>query len=447
VLSNPTTGGSWSSADLSVATVDASGIVTGVSGGSATISYILPTGCFALATVTVDPLPAAITGGTAVCAGFATTLFSSPTGGTWSSTDTSIARVNSTTGVLSGIVAGNTTITYTLPTGCSITTLATVNPLPPVITGTATVCEAGTTILSNGIAGGTWSSANPALAAINPITGVVNGVAAGTVSISYTIPTGCFNTRIVTVNPLPAPITGTTVICQGRTVTLSSSPTGGFWNSGATAVATVASATGNVTGITAGTAEITYTLPTSCLARRVVTVNAGPSPIVGNPNVCLGSTVTFSDTVLGGVWSSTTPAVATVGTSGVVTGFTLGTSVISYTLPVSGCYSSVVVTVQPLPNVYTVVGGGTYCAGGTGVTIGMSMSEPGVTYSLIYGSSATAFVTGTGSPISFGLHTAAGVYTVQATNSITACRRNMAGSATVVIQPLLTPSVGIATAP
>jgi hypothetical protein len=178
-----------------------------------------------------------------------------------------------------------------------------------------------------------------------------------------------------------------------------------------------------------------------------VTVNAGPSPIVGNPNVCLGSTVTFSDTVLGGVWSSTTPAVATVGTSGVVTGFTLGTSVISYTLPVSGCYSSVVVTVQPLPNVYSVVGGGTYCAGGTGVTIGMSMSEPGVTYSLIYGSSATAFVTGTGSPISFGLHTAAGVYTVQATNGITACRRNMAGSATVVIQPLLTPSVGIATAP
>ncbi len=447
VLSNPTAGGTWSSADLSIATVDASGIVTGVSGGSVTISYILPTGCFALVSVTVDPIPAAISGGTAVCAGFATTLFSSPTGGTWSSTDTAIARVNSITGVLSGVVAGNTTITYTLPTGCSITTLATVNPLPPVITGTATVCEAGTTILSNGIAGGTWTSGNPSLAIIDAITGVVTGVVAGTVSISYTIPTGCFNTRIVTVNPLPAPITGTTVICQGRTSTLSTSPAGGFWNSGATAVATVISATGAVTGITAGTAEITYTLPTGCLAARVVTINPGPSPIVGNPNICLGSTATFSDTVLGGVWSSTTPTVATVGTSGVVTGFTLGTSTISYTLPVTGCYSSVVVTVQPLPNVYTVVGGGTYCAGGTGVTVGLSMSEPGVTYSLVYGSSTTAFVSGTGSPISFGLHTAAGVYTVQATNAITACSRNMAGSATIVIQPLLTPSVGISTAP
>lgn len=56
-LSDATPGGSWSSVPLSVSTVNASGVVTGVTAGSSTIKYTLPTGCAANATIIVDPLP------------------------------------------------------------------------------------------------------------------------------------------------------------------------------------------------------------------------------------------------------------------------------------------------------------------------------------------------------------------------------------------------------
>src|SRR6202007_2143346 len=53
-------GGSWISFTTSVATIDADGTVTGVGPGSATIAYSLGVGCTVSATVSVDPVPAAI---------------------------------------------------------------------------------------------------------------------------------------------------------------------------------------------------------------------------------------------------------------------------------------------------------------------------------------------------------------------------------------------------
>jgi hypothetical protein len=50
-------------------------------------------------------------------------------------------------------------------------------------------------------------------------------------------------------------------------------------------------------------------------------------------SVCVGSTVTLSDATAGGTWSSSNPAVATIGSStGVVTGVSSGTVVITYAL-------------------------------------------------------------------------------------------------------------------
>jgi gliding motility-associated-like protein len=51
----------------------------------------------------------------------------------------------------------------------------------------ATISAGGTIDLDNSLTNGTWSTSNSAIATVNSSTGLVTGVAAGTVSISYTI--------------------------------------------------------------------------------------------------------------------------------------------------------------------------------------------------------------------------------------------------------------------
>ncbi len=88
------------------------------------------------------------------------------------------------------------------------------------------------------------------------------------------------------------------------------------------------------------------------------------------------------------------------------------------------------------PTAFAVTGGGGYCAGGSGVAIGLSGSESGVSYQLKRdGNNVGATVGGNGSPLSFGNQTAAGTYTVLASRSET-CTATMTGSASVSINPL-----------
>jgi hypothetical protein len=91
---------------------------------------------------------------------------------------------------------------------------------------------------------------------------------------------------------------------------------------------------------------------------------------------------------------------------------------------------------------YNVTGGGSYCAGGAGVAIGVSNSQSGIFYQLKNGSVGVGSpVAGTGSAISFGNITTAGTYTVQAITMPAACSKNMIGSATVSVNP--TPNASI----
>ena len=98
----------------------------------------------------------------------------------------------------------------------------TVNPLPANITGPTAVCVSSTIDLDNTTAGGTWSSSNVARATVIAATGIVTGVSAGTVTISYTLGTGCYRSVTVTVRPLPT-LTGATqaAICSGSAATIS----------------------------------------------------------------------------------------------------------------------------------------------------------------------------------------------------------------------------------
>ena len=170
-----------------------------------------------------------------------------------------------------------------------------------------------------------------------------------------------------------------------------------------------------------------------------------PDPISGTKSVCLGAITTLTDAVAGGVWSSLTPSVATVSTTGVVAGLAIGTATIQYTVTnPSGCYNSIgtSVSVIPMPLLFIVTGGGAYCSGGTGVAIGLNGSESGVNYLLVQnGVSTGKLIAGTGSAINFGLQLLAGTYTIIGTNQVTGCSNSMTGSAIISINPLpLTPA-------
>ncbi len=442
-LSNPSAGGSWTSASGAVATVaSASGIVTGVAAGNTTITYTLPTGCLTTTVVTVHPTPAAISGASFVCVGQTTTLSNATSGGSWSSSNATLATVGAGTGIVTGVAVGTPFITYTLPPGgCTAVMLISVNPMPAAITGSTPVCEGATITLSNTVGGGTWTSANGAIATIGSNTGVVTGVLAGTVNMTYTLPGGCFVTAVVTVNPMPAAIGGSNNVCEASSTTLTNSVTGGVWTSSAPSLATVGSSTGIVNGIAAGSLTITYTLPAGCFTTLSFTVNPLPPTITGTLQTCeAGGTSTLANASSGGSWTSSNPSIATIGTTtGLVTGVTAGSVTITYTLP-TGCLTTIGFTVNPLPTVYSVTGGGTFCAGGSGVAVGLSNSQSGVNYQLYVGGSTAVGspVAGTGSAITFGLQTTPGVYTVVATNTTTSCQNNMTSSATVTVTVLPT---------
>ncbi len=79
--------------------------------------------------------------------------------------------------------------------------VVTVNPLPTVTGTSYTMMPAGTITLTGSIAGGNFTSSSTAIATVGGSTGVVTGVSLGTAVITYTLPTGCFGTRIVYVTP------------------------------------------------------------------------------------------------------------------------------------------------------------------------------------------------------------------------------------------------------
>ena len=169
----------------------------------------------------VETLAGIVPATVSICNGSEITLTDATAGGTWSSNNITIATVGATTGIVTGVGPGVTTIQYTMPGGCHASATVTVNPLPDPITGLTTVCVGSTIALADATAGGNWTSDNLTIAIVGATTGIVTGVTAGTANIIYTIPgTGCSVSYEITVKPLPAPITGPTSVCVGSTITL-----------------------------------------------------------------------------------------------------------------------------------------------------------------------------------------------------------------------------------
>ncbi len=275
-LANTVSGGVWTSSNTSIAIVGTSGVITGVSAGTVTISYTTA-GCTpATKVITVNSLPASITGITFTCYGQTTTLTTPVFGGRWKTTDTTIARVDSVTGVVSGISMGVSTITYTGAAGCFTTRNVTVFPLAPIV-GRDTVCVGSSTALTNIVGGGTWVSSNPDNATIDTFSGIVRGMVNGVTLMEYRLPTGCVTKKLVKVLPALPAIGGPFVVCSNSLLVLSDAIPGGTWSTSNPYVADVATTTGVVSGHTADTATITYSV-FGCATSETVTVNPLPTP-------------------------------------------------------------------------------------------------------------------------------------------------------------------------
>jgi sugar lactone lactonase YvrE len=334
-LTDIPSGGVWSSSNAA-ATVSTGGTVSGVSGGTATISYVITTSCgiaTATAAVTINPLPIVgiINGPSNMCAGSYIVLTNSIPGGVWSSSNGNATVAG---GVVGGISAGTDTISYSVTNGCgtiAAAKLITITPPLAAIVGPAGVCEGDAITLSNATAGGNWSTTNTLVATIGSGTGIVNGVAAGTIVITYAVGAGCETATSVTVYPLPAAISGASRVCVNATAVLSDLTPGGSWVSANHSLADIGSATGAVTGVAQGLVSITYTSPNGCFATTLFRIDPLPyaGVITGPDMACLDSVVMLSDTTSGGVWASSN-LFASVSATGTVKGKAAGIDTIRY---------------------------------------------------------------------------------------------------------------------
>ena len=147
----------------------------------------------------VSGLPGPIGGATHICIGSPTTMNDVVSGGTWSSSNTTVATIDPSSGAVTGLSVGSTVFTYTVPTGFVTTTVA-VNPPPTPILGLTTYCNGLSTLLSDSTADGVWTSSNPSVATAGYTTGLVSGISLGTATITYTDTlTTCFTSTVFTV--------------------------------------------------------------------------------------------------------------------------------------------------------------------------------------------------------------------------------------------------------
>ena len=217
---------------------------------------------------------------------------------------------------------------------------------------TATPKDANGTVLTGRVV--TWASSNTAVATVSS-TGLVGGVAEGQATITATSEGQSGTAALTVVVPVasvtvtPAPAT----VVIGQTVQLTATPkdangtvlTGRVvtWASSNTAVATVSS-TGLVTGVAQGQTTITATSETK-IGTAAITVIPVPIASVAvtpaTPTVLLGQTVQLTATpkdangnVLSGrvvTWASDNTTVATVSSTGLVSGVAQGQATITAT--------------------------------------------------------------------------------------------------------------------
>jgi len=329
--------------------------------------------CFNLSSFAIG----SITGTATVCAGDSTLLADATSGGVWTTSDPTVATINSATGMLYGVGTGTVTVQYTIPGVDSTTTTINVLDVPVagLISGGPTICVGTTIVMSDTSVTGFWAASNTNVS-INSI-GEASGNMSGNDSIWYIVTNGCGSdtaVNVVTVLSAPKPnsILGPDTICVRSTVALADSEAGGAWavtNTNA-AITTL----GNITGARVGMDTVLYVITNACgtdTSTLVTTIMNTPrtSPITVTPPtgpgpvaVCVGANIQLADSIAGGTWNTTATNV-TLSATGEVTGLTQGRATILYTTS-NFCGSSnarLNVIVDSLPDPGTVTGPATLC--------------------------------------------------------------------------------------
>jgi uncharacterized protein YjdB len=391
----------WSSDNTSVATVSGSGVVTGVSLGTAHIAAsssgksgvatinVVPQG---VSSVRVSPTSAAINVGATVH------LVAEPldAGGnllagravTWSSANEGIATVDNS-GVVTGVSTGATTITATsegktgtsgVAVGAAVAASIAVAPTSvSVTTGqtsqlTATVKDANGAVISG--APVIWSVGAGGVAQVTS-TGLVTGQSAGTATVTATSGSVHFDVPVtVTLPPANAvivsPSTVALLVTERQQLTATVTDANGnalpnqtiTWQSDNNAVAVVG-ATGLVIAVLPGTATITATsgsvhgsahVTVSLVPVRRVTVTPDVLSFTqGDAGTQLA--VALLDSAGGALsltgrpvsWGSSNSGVASVNGTGFVTPGGPGQAIVTATATGSGLSATATVTVTPVP--------------------------------------------------------------------------------------------------
>lgn len=375
----------WTTSQASVATVSATGLVTGVAPGAATITARTANGVTGTTTITVLAVPSAVlispsapslaigatqplTATVNDAAGVAITPTPSLT---WSTSAATIATV-SQSGVVTSVAPGNATISARLANGVTGSAVVTVLGPPPAAIAlspaTANVSVGATqslTITVRDASGAvitptpsvTWSSAQNAIATVSA-TGIVTGVAPGTATITARASNGVTGTAAITVVAVPARVVLSSLpapfyIGDTETLTASVSDAAGAaitpvpalaWGTSASDVATV-SQTGVVTAVAPGTATITartangmqgtttaivLAVPVAAslqLAPSLLSVGVGANAaLTPTARDAAGNVIARAQTLF---WQTSNPGVAIVSSAGVVTGVSPGFATIT----------------------------------------------------------------------------------------------------------------------
>ena len=267
---------------------------------------------------------------------------------------------------LSNLGAGvykNFAISYNSCAAIDTTTRQLVDPTPPnagSISGALTLCVGiPSTLISSGTNGGTWSSASPTIAAINPNSGVVTGNIAGSSVITYTVTAnGCTANTTATVTVDEASVSGSlggsSSVCAGSNSTVLSltGNTGAIqkWQwSLSPDFNTATDVLNALTTITVSNlSQTTYYRAVvkngicNAVNSSTATVTVNPLPTVGfsgPTSIVVGSTTTIFPTA-GGTWISNNAVKASVTNAGIVTGLDAGTSTFTFTNSATGCKNS-----------------------------------------------------------------------------------------------------------
>jgi uncharacterized protein YjdB len=211
-----------------------------------------------------------------------------------------------------------------------------------------------------------WSSSNTAIASVS--NGVVVGLSVGTAQITATANDGSGKSAICYVQVNPILITGITLSSSSLTLTSAATPStltatvtptnatnkNILWSSSNTAVATV-NGDGKITALTVGNVIITATAADGSGITATCTVNSyiQPTPTITltpkTATMIVAGTLqlTATTTATSGIsWSSKNPNIATVGTTGLVTGVSAGETYIYASLTGAVTKDSCLVLVQ-----------------------------------------------------------------------------------------------------